>query len=162
MMQLEAMRLPTALARAVRVRAAPLVALEHGAADSRGDPSSALARVLRAGASRLSEIAQPGVSWLGGALIAHRRKLFRYRLRGARLSGAFRRGTLLSFELGDEEAHRTELDFVEGDALGRVRQQGLGLFDERHVLVASGELDAIALRFEPRWRRWGGQLCVHL
>jgi hypothetical protein len=54
-MKLEAVGFAAALPGGVGVRAAPVVAFEHGAPNRGGDVSAALARVIRAGAGRRSD-----------------------------------------------------------------------------------------------------------
>jgi hypothetical protein len=116
--ELEAVCFPAALPRAVNVRAAPLVALEDGAADGGWDISPAPVRVVGTGPAAFSDIVRRS----GGA---------RVRLcqlpRRAQCSRALRRGALLSLELGHEAAQGAQLELVERNALRRAREERLGL-----------------------------------
>src|SRR5688572_23216860 len=98
MVQLEAVRVPAALPRVVDERAAPLVALEDGAADCGGRLSSAPARLFGLGSRSLSHIVRfhgrvlrcTGLPRCWGLLLCRLPRCARY-------CRALRPGTLPSF-----------------------------------------------------------------
>ena len=130
--QFEAARLPAALPPFIDVAATFAVPLRDLASHVSRDVPAALARV--------------------GAPVGAG-------LRGLLRTGLLRHGVLALLQIGNQEAHRAEVDRLERSPTVGASEEIASLIQEAHVFVLGRELDLVALR-PARERLLDGWRCV--